>query len=349
MNEGPTTDPPDSDPELPSPRPARASRPAVLPFSFAGEVVLPNERRRVELPAARLATETHLTIPAEIVHGRRPGPCLWLSAAVHGDELNGVEIIRQILGRLDPEVLRGTVVAVPVVNVFGFIEQSRYLPDRRDLNRSFPGSSSGSLASRIAHLFMREVVAHCQYGIDLHTGANHRSNTPQIRANLNDPETRRIGEAFGAPVVQHSATRDGSLREAAGRLGVHVLLYEAGEALRIDDEPVRVGVNGVLRVMHALGMRSTRPKQKGRTIEVGRSTWVRPRASGLARLDVKLGDRVEHRQRLGFVTSAFGEVACHIDAPHAGVVIGLARNPLVNKGDGVVHVGRIVDREAGAS
>jgi uncharacterized protein len=332
---------------VPEGGPPRASKPVNLPIEIAGEDVYPNERKRIEVPVARLATETLLSIPLEVVHGRRPGPTLFLSAALHGDELNGVEIIRQILGRVDCEKLSGTLLAVPIVNVFGFVEQSRYLPDRRDLNRSFPGSNSGSLAARIAHLFMKEVVAHCSYGIDLHTGSNHRSNVPQLRSNLNDPETRRCAEAFGAPVIMHSETRDGSLREAAGKLGVHTLLYEAGEALRFDEEAIRIGVAGILRVMHALGMRASRPKRRQPVVEVERTTWVRPKRSGILRLETELGNRVEKRERLGVVVNAFGDLGCTIDAPHDGIVIGLTRNPLVNQGDGVVHVGRVAER-AGA-
>jgi len=173
----------------------------------------PGKRVKVEIPVTRLPTGTTLSLPVAVVRGRYPGPCIWLSAAIHGDELNGVDIIRRIVRSLKTPYLHGTVLAVPVVNIFGLIEQSRYLPDRRDLNRSFPGSPRGSLAARLAAIFMQEVVSHCTHGIDLHTAAIHRNNFPQIRANLHDPTTYAFAKAFGALIVIHSDTRDGSLRE----------------------------------------------------------------------------------------------------------------------------------------
>ena len=197
-------------------------------IEIAKEIVRPGEFRRLDLPVSRLATQTLLSLPVTVVNGIEPGPKLWLSAAIHGDEINGVEIISQLLAKIQPDKLRGTIIAVSIVNVFGFIEQSRYLPDRRDLNRSFPGSEKGSLASRLANLFMREVVAHSTHGIDLHTAAVHRLNLPQIRANLEDEATYRCAKAFGAPLMMHATTRDGSLRQAATKKGIPVLLYEGG-------------------------------------------------------------------------------------------------------------------------
>jgi predicted deacylase len=187
----------------------------VPPLRIGDTLVQPGSTGRVDLPVARLPTQTHLSLPVAIIHGARPGPTLWLSAALHGDEIGGVEIIRRVLSRVSAPRLDGSLIAVPIVNVFGFISQSRYLPDRRDLNRSFPGSARGSLAARLAHLFMTEVVKQCTHGIDLHTGSSHRRNLPQIRADLDDPDTRRIATAFGATVMIHSRVRDGSLREAA--------------------------------------------------------------------------------------------------------------------------------------
>ena len=222
-------------------------------LTIGGTPCPPGASTHVELPVGRLPTETWLKVPVEVVRGREPGPALWLTAAIHGDELNGVEVIRRVLSKVTPEKLRGTLIAVPIVNVFGFNARSRYLPDRRDLNRSFPGSAGGSLASQLAHLLMTEVVRHADVGLDLHTGSDHRFNWPQIRADLGDPETLRLAEAFGAPVTMFSAVRDGSLRGAATALGKPVLLYEAGEPLRFDGESLEVGARGVLNVMRALG------------------------------------------------------------------------------------------------
>ncbi len=217
------------------------------PLTIAGVTIAPGQSSRVELEVSKLPTGTTLSVPLHVINGHRPGPTMWLSAAVHGDELNGVEIVRRVLQRIHPDQLSGALIAAPIINVFGFIDQSRYLPDRRDLNRSFPGSATGSLASRLAHRFMTEVVAHSHFGIDLHTGSHYRTNLPQIRANLRDAQTRLCAEAFGAQVIMNSQTRDGSLRHAASKKGIPVLVYEAGEPMRFDEGAIALGVSGVLR------------------------------------------------------------------------------------------------------
>ena len=220
----------------------------VMPLTPAGR------RHELSLPISQLVTGADVTLPVHVLHGREDGPTVWVSAAIHGDEVAGVEIVRRVLERLQPTHLRGTLLAVPIVNVLGVMAGDRYLPDRRDLNRSFPGSARGSLASRIAHLMMTEVIGRCTVGIDLHTGADRRSNLPQIRCDLEDPQTRALAEAFGAPVLFHARLRDGSLRAAARETGARVLLYEAGEAWRFDEYAIAPGVDGVLRVLAALDM-----------------------------------------------------------------------------------------------
>lgn len=313
---------------------------------IGGTSVPPGTRARLELPVARLPTETWLSLPIEVVNGRHPGPRLWMSAAIHGDEINGVEIIRQVLSKLDARRLRGSIIAAPIVNVFGFISQSRYLPDRRDLNRCFPGSPRGSMASRLSHLFMTEVVRQSTHGIDLHTGSNHRTNLPQIRADLSDPETRRCAKAFAAPVMIHSETRDGSLRQAALIEGLHALVYEGGEPLRFDPEAIELGVAGICRVLEELGMQKLRPKHKaGPSVEVAHGTWIRARRSGILRLDVRLGQEVRRNQPLGIVADAFGDNGAAVTAPCFGLVIGHTNNPLVSQGDALVHLAEPVPRE----
>src|SRR5690606_162804 len=210
--------------------------------------------KEVELPITRLVTGGDVSLPVRVVHGRADGPTVWVNAAIHGDEVLGVEVIRQAMATLSARTFRGTLVAVPIVNVLGFMTGDRYLPDRRDLNRSFPGSARGSLAARIAHLFMTDVVAKCDVGIDLRTGADRRSDMPQVRADRDDPRTRELAEAFGAPVMLHAGLRDGSLRQAGREAGARVLLFEGGEALRFDDYAVEAGVVGVRRVLARLGM-----------------------------------------------------------------------------------------------
>ena len=176
----------------------------VQPLEIAGIIIEPGTRQTVEIPVASLYTHTRIGLPAYVIHGKKPGPCLFVSAAIHGDEINGVEIIRRLCMKKALKDLRGTLIAIPVVNMFGLLQHSRYLPDRRDLNRSFPGSSKGSLAARLAHIFMETIVRKCDYGIDLHTGAIHRSNLPQIRAKLDDDETQRLAKSFGVPVIINS-------------------------------------------------------------------------------------------------------------------------------------------------
>jgi predicted deacylase len=238
------------------------------------------------------------------------------------------------------------VVAVPVVNVLGFMAGDRYLPDRRDLNLSFPGSARGSLASRIAHLLMTEVVAKCEVGIDLHTAADRRSNLPQIRADLDDPRTRELAEAFGAPAMLHARVRDGSLRQAASEVGATVLLYEAGEVMRFDEVPIAAGVAGVRRVLAALGMTDALEDQStSPTVESRRSGWVRARGTGILHLEVHLGDHVEAGRRLGGLSDTFGRRVRLVHANRSGVVIGLTHAPIVNAGDALVHIAEVERRD----
>jgi predicted deacylase len=308
-------------------------------IEIAKEIITPGQLRRFELPVSRLATKTLVSLPVTVVNGIEPGHTLWLSAAIHGDELNGVEIIAKVLGRINPRKLRGTIIAVSIVNVFGFIEQSRYLPDRRDLNRSFPGSENGSLASRLANLFMREIVEKSDYGIDLHTAAVHRVNLPQIRANLEDKTTYHCAQAFGAPLMMHSSTRDGSLRHAATKKGIPMLLYEAGEALRLDSLAIEVGISGIFGVMKHLEMyEDDLVPSIGESLQAKQSKWIRASHGGIFHLLVNLGERVTRRQELGYITNAFGERRVPIRTTIEGIVISHIQNPLVNQGDAIVHL-----------
>ncbi len=308
-------------------------------IEIAKEIIEPGRSRRLDIPVSRLPTQTLLSLPVTVINGIEAGPKLWLSAAIHGDELNGVEIIRQVLTQIKSDKLRGTLIAVPIVNVFGFIEQSRYLPDRRDLNRSFPGSENGSLASRLANLFVREIVNKSTHGLDLHTAAIHRINLPQIRANLDDEETYRCAQAFGAPIMMHATTRDGSLRQAATKKGIPILLYEAGEALRFDPVAIRTGVEGIFRVMECLQMyQFDSLPSVSTTVEIRQSKWIRASCGGIFHLEVTLGAKVAKKQELGFITDAFGENKVMVRANVSGIVISYTQNPLVNRGDGIIHL-----------
>lgn len=313
------------------------------PITIGGKEFAPGESGRVDLQVGELYTHEPVYMPVHVVHGRREGPTLFACAAIHGDELNGIEIIRRVLALPMTQKLRGTLLAVPVVNVLGVFQQSRYLPDRRDLNRSFPGSAKGSLASRLAHLFIKEIVKHSTHGIDLHTGAIHRSNLPQVRADLQDETTLKLAEAFGAPVAMHAALRPGSLRDTAGELGIPMLLYEAGEALRFDEVAIRVGVKGLISVMRELEMLPARRKsQKAppKPFLAHSSTWVRAPGSGIFRAQEALGARVKQGQELGSVSDPFGEREEAIVATANGIIIGRSNLPLVHEGEALFHIGR---------
>lgn len=311
-------------------------------FEIGAVRVRPGRRQSLSLPITRLVTGAEVDLPVRVVHGREDGPTVWIDAAIHGDEAVGVEVVRQVLADLDPRTLRGTLIAVPIVNVLGFMTGSRYLPDRRDLNRSFPGSARGSLAGRIAHLMMTEVVAKCSVGIDLHTGSDRRTNLPQIRTDLEDPETRRLAEAFAAPVMMHARLRDGSLRHAAREEGAKVLLYEAGEAWRMDSWAVDAGVRGVRRVLAALEMTDPVEEEPPTpSLESWRSGWVRARGTGMLHLEAELGQRVEKGERLGGLFDSFGKRVRLVHADRDGIVVGRTEAPLVSSGDAVVHLAEV--------
>lgn len=324
-------------------------------LTINGTIINPGEQKVIDLPMAKLYTHTNLSVPVNVICGKYAGPRLFISAAIHGDELNGVEITRRLIKTAALKKLRGTLIVVPVVNVFGIIQHSRYLPDRRDLNRCFPGSKRGSLAGRLAHIFLQEIVSQCNYGIDLHTGAIHRSNLPQIRANLDDPETRELAEAFAVPVLLNSNLRDGSLRESANDLGVKVLLYEAGEALRFDELSIRAGVRGILSVMRKLEMLPQRKAQSKRSdpIIARTSSWERAPQSGIFRSIVPLGARVKKGDLLGVISDPsdlFDPTEYEVKAQFSGLIIGNSNIPLVNEGDALFHIARFEDiGEAAAS
>lgn len=314
---------------------------ARAPFEIGGTLVRPGTRKDLGLPITRLVTGDEVSFPLRVLHGRTDGPTVWLSAAIHGDEVCGVEIIRRVLEELDPKRLAGTVIAVPIVNVYGFINGDRYLPDRRDLNRSFPGSPRGSLASRIAHLMMTEVVAKCSVGIDLHTGSDHRTNLPQIRGDLDDQRTRELAETFGAPVIYHARIRDGSLRHAAAEAGATVLLYEAGEAWRFDEWAIVAGVAGVRRVLADLSIFDYADDVDGDAppIEVRKSSWVRATRTGIVHMECELGAAVAAGERIAVISDSFGKRLSVTKAHRTGIVIGRTEAPLVNRGDALVHIG----------
>jgi predicted deacylase len=321
--------------------------------TIAGREIQPGERARVDIPLPNLYTTTPVFMPVHVVRGRKPGPRLFVTASVHGDEINGVEIIRRLLAQKSLSHLRGTLLAVPVVNVYGYVRQSRYLPDRRDLNRSFPGSEKGSLAARLAATLVSEVVEGSTHGIDLHTGAIHRENLPQIRVTLNASEDMpALAKAFETPVILDAEVRPGSLRAEATERGIPILLYEGGEALRFDEFSVRAGLRGILGVMRHIGMIRAAPTRRaiGHEPLVARSSvWVRAQQSGILLSLTPLGAHVNKGDILGIITDPFRPVDDPVLSPVSGIVIGRTNLPLITEGEALYHLACFGKPEAAAA
>ena len=303
------------------------------------EEILPGTATTIELPVAKLYVNSNISMPVHVIRARKEGPVVFVSAAVHGDEINGIEIIRRLIQLKSLKITQGTLILVPMVNVYGVLNQSRYMPDRRDLNRVFPGSDKGSLAGRLAHIFLKEIVSQCDYGIDLHTGAIHRSNLPQIRANLDDDETRTMAEAFGVPVLLNATLRDGSLRQAAVEVKTKVLLYEAGEALRFDELCIRAGLKGIINVLSSLEM--TRRRMRKRAMEpfiAYSSSWLRAGSSGIVHNLKNLGEKVAKGDIVAEIGDSFGKITDRVSVKHDGIIIGKQNIPLVQEGDAMFHI-----------
>ncbi|SEK29465.1 succinylglutamate desuccinylase/aspartoacylase family protein [Pacificibacter marinus] len=312
-------------------------------FEMGGASIAAGTRQTVDLPVSVLSDHTPVSMSVHVIHGKSDGPTVFVSAGIHGDEVIGVEIVRRLLRAPNLKSLRGTLIVIPIVNAFGFINHSRYLPDRRDLNRMFPGTASGSLASRLAHLFLNEVVARCDLGIDLHSAAIHRTNFPQVRISPKNPYLSELAEVFGAPITLESPLRDGSLRGAAQDIGKTVLLYEAGEGLRFDEMSVRAGVAGILRVLRHVKMLPAKgiAKPKAPAQYCTSSKWSRAPAGGLLRTFKADGEVVAKGEVMGVVADPFGEKEEEILAPFNGIIIGRAVLPVVNEGDAVFHLARV--------
>jgi len=312
-------------------------------FQIGPARIAAGTRQTVDLPVSVLSDHTPVSMSVHVVHGRMRGPTVFVSAGVHGDEVIGVEIVRRLLRAPNLATLRGTLIVIPIVNAFGFINKSRYLPDRRDLNRMFPGSPGGSLAARLAHLFLTEIVARCDLGIDLHSAAIHRTNLPQVRIAPDTPRMAELAEVFGAPVILQSPLREGSLRAAARAIGKDVLLFEGGEGLRFDELSIRAGVAGILRVLRHVGQISGKGIARPRAAPqyCRSSKWLRAPAGGLLRMFRADGDVVAAGDVMAVVADPFGEAEQEIAAPFDGIVVGRAVLPVVNEGDAVIHLARV--------
>lgn len=312
------------------------------PYEINGKLVQPGYEATVNVQIANLSTAVPVSLPIRVVHGRDDGPTLFVSAAVHGDEIVGVEIIRRLLRRVTGHRINGTLLLVPVVNIFGFVTHDRYLPDRRDLNRSFPGNANGSLAAQLANAFRNEVVKRSDFGIDLHSAAVHRTNYPQIRVSADSEKAAEMALAFSPPAIITAPLRDGSLREFARADGVEMLLYEAGEALRFDEFAIRIGVRGILRVMAQMGMIDRQPEpEEFQPVLSHKTSWLRSPQGGIFVAQPHAGDLVEEGDVIGTVSNPFGDDTVELHAPFSGMIIGEAMLPVVNRGDALFHIARL--------
>ena len=311
---------------------------------IAGQKILPGTQQVIALPFTSLYTQAKIEIPVHVFHGEKTGPKVFVISTIHGDEINGIEIIHRLHQNPALKKIKGTLLTIPIANIFGFMERSRYLSDRRDLNRCFPGSKKGSLAARLAKIITDEIVTHCDYGIDLHTGAIGRFNMPQLRVNLNTPDIKRLAMAFGAPVILNAKLRDHSLRAAATKLGIPLLVYEAGEALRYNEVCIRTGVYGLLNVLQRLHMINdpgikTSQEFQHRPIISEQSRWVRANGSGLVQLTAELTSIVKKGDVLGHIHDPFQiNLSKKIISPLTGIIIGQTNTPLVNEGDAIYHI-----------
>ncbi len=309
------------------------------PLLLLGAEIMPGNTQRLAWSATELFEGVPVSTPVLVVNGSLPGPTLCLTAAVHGDELNGIEIVRRVLHEISPGKLSGAVIGVPIVNVQGFRRGSRYLPDRRDLNRYFPGNPNGSAAARIANALFNDVIAHCDALVDLHTGSFERANLPQIRADLRNPDVVTLTQGFGSMVVLHSSPTVGTLRHAATMAGIPAVTVEAGGPSQLELAEVKHGVKGIETLLSTLGMtRKTRFWGDPEPVYY-RSSWVRANNGGILLADVSLGSTVRKGDLLGTITDPMSNQRTELFSPYAGRIIGLARNQVVMPGFAAFHVG----------
>ncbi|PZE18244.1 succinylglutamate desuccinylase [Putridiphycobacter roseus] len=310
-----------------------------------GKDVLSGKGLHLNLDIAKLHTGTKIEVPIIIERAKVPGPTILITGGIHGDEINGVEIVRKIVANGYHKPQKGMVICIPVINIFGFLNQTRQFPDGRDLNRVFPGSKRGSLASIFAYHLMKEIVPHADYCLDFHTGGADRFNAPQIRINEGDEESLTLAKVFGAPFIIQSKRREKSYRDAAISLGKKVLLFEGGKSLHLNDSITNAGVNGALNVMQHLGIRDFSNELNERAVEhsvtpklIENSKWIRAGYSGMFRSNAILGKMYKKGEVIGSISDPFGFFEKTIKAPSNGYVFCINEAPIVNKGDAIIHM-----------
>ena len=334
----------DDEPVVPLAEAVTAAAGVAAPITVLGTEVMPGTSVRLSWSATELFEGVPVSTPVLVVNGALPGPTLCMAAAVHGDELNGIEMVRRVMHDLSPTKVSGAVIGIPIVNVQGFRRGSRYLPDRRDLNRYFPGNPNGSAAARIAHSFFNNVVAHCDALIDLHTGSFERANLPQIRADLRNPDVMTLTQGFGSMVILHSTPAVGTLRHAATQAGIPAVTLEAGGPSQLELSEVKLGVKGIETLVNTLGMVRKRRLWGEPEPVYYRSSWVRTDNGGILLADVSLGSTVRKGDLLGTITDPMNNARTELRSPYSGRIIGMARNQVVMPGFAAFHVGIQTDQ-----
>lgn len=312
-------------------------------MNILGKDIAPGSSHVLNMEIARLHTHTKIEVPVIIASGKQPGPCLLILGGIHGNEINGVEIVRKVVAKKLNIPEKGTTICIPVLNVFGFLNQQREFPDGRDLNRVFPGSAHGSLASRFAHFMMTVIMPHIDFCIDYHTGGEGRFNYSQLRIVDNDNETLDMAKAFGVKFIKFAKNREKSFREIAHKMGIKVLLFEGGKTLFLDKNVTNAGVQGAINTMQFLGMRdfSNEPQyypEPENEIIVTSSTWIRAKYSGMFRSNLRIGSFAKKGDILGSISDPFGEFEKDVKAPSDGYILCRDHSPIVNQGSAIVHI-----------
>ncbi|KIX21197.1 succinylglutamate desuccinylase [Flavobacterium sp. 316] len=310
-------------------------------IQLLGESILPGESKTIDVEIAKLHTTTKLKIPIIIERSKIDGPIVLFSAGLHGDEINGTEIVRQIIIKKINKPKRGTIICIPIINIFGFVNQSRQFPDGRDLNRVFPGSKTGSLASRFAHFLIKEIIPIIDYAIDFHAGGASRFNAPQIRIVPNNSELKELASVFNTPFTLYSKNIQGSFRNACTRLGVKMLLFEGGKSLDLNSEITKEGVEGSKRFLAHLNMLNPKKEIKpntNKTIFIEKSYWIRAHFSGMFIGLIKIGSYVKKGDTLATISDPFGKIEHKVKAPNNGYLINVNDAPIVYQGDAIFHI-----------
>jgi len=310
-------------------------------FTILGETIKLGESKEVSFNLAKLYNRTSVEVPIIIERSKKPGPTVLLSAGIHGDEVNGVEIIRQIIAKGINKPKIGTIICIPIVNIFGFLNMSRAFPDGRDLNRVFPGSNKGSLASRVAHTITTEILPHVDFVLDYHTGGAMRFNAPQIRIARGNKDFDLAAKIFGAPFVLYSENISKSFRNTCDKMGKPILLFEGGKSIHIDNNITNTGVNGAKRVLHHYGMLKSNfkvSKPKATPLFIKKSRWIRANYSGMFKPSVTISSKVNKGDVVGNITDPYGKFNHFVKASNTGYIINVNDSPTVYQGDALFHI-----------